>query len=487
MIAIHSALYIFKARSSGEGDLYPYRRIAYTIWATFPVAMASLAFINDGNAYTGAGTYCYTPVRPLWYRLALSWIPRYLVFITIVGIYASIYFYVRRKFSGFTKLRKDNSIGSIELEDHSDRSPRSPRSRTAPAMPALARHGLILDSRHPSLTGTESERYLALTVGSHKHLPISPQTNVHRFMWASFIARSDRTPIQMKSPPTQDPYPRPVASGAWPSYRPDNLDHVPSNSGRSTITKRSMVDIFTVLSHGSTEIEVPMPISKLRFVNSSGQNVAVTDMIHTRDNIRRQLRFLFIYPLVYLGMWIVPFVCHALQYDDRFATNLPFGLSCTTTVFLSSQAAVDCCLFSSREKPWRYIQGTDGSFSASLKFWSGWKKMSENKTVYGPGRTRDEMVRDARAAYRRRDEELAERRTDASQTEQIGDDTTSGVEMAWWESMALDGTMRNSVADELSKLRDDVVTTDSSSVDSEAPLNGAVMAHLQEQNIREEE
>ena len=40
MIAIHSALYIFKPRvSSGEGGLYPYRKLAYTVWLVYPILM----------------------------------------------------------------------------------------------------------------------------------------------------------------------------------------------------------------------------------------------------------------------------------------------------------------------------------------------------------------------------------------------------------------------------------------------------------------
>src|SRR5437016_4519563 len=100
MIAVHSALYIFKPNSSsGEGGLHPYRRLAYALWVVLPILSASLAFINNNNdSYVSEGTYCYLPVRPFWYRLALTWIPRYLIFIIILGIYASIYYYVRYKF-----------------------------------------------------------------------------------------------------------------------------------------------------------------------------------------------------------------------------------------------------------------------------------------------------------------------------------------------------------------------------------------------------
>jgi len=47
MIAIHSALYIFKPRvSSGEGGLYPYRRTAYAIWIIYPLTMVSGSYLS---------------------------------------------------------------------------------------------------------------------------------------------------------------------------------------------------------------------------------------------------------------------------------------------------------------------------------------------------------------------------------------------------------------------------------------------------------
>lgn len=183
-------------------------------------------------------------------------------------------------------------------------------------------------------------------------------------------------------------------------------------------------------------------MSQLQLVNSRGQTFADAEMLRTRDKIRRQLRFLFIYPLVYIGMWILPFVSNILQYDDKFAVNPPFGLSCITTICICSQAAVDCWLFSTREKPWRHIPGSNGGFWSSLKFWAGWDGVRERTARTGPGKTRDEMVREARAAYQRRDEELAARRgglaapkghTPILPSKKMG--------RSWWEFSGQDGAM----------------------------------------------
>jgi G protein-coupled receptor GPR1 len=218
--------------------------------------------------------------------------------------------------------------------------------------------------------------------------------------------------------------------------------------------------MFTILRQHPDSADVPTPLSQLQLVNSHGQTYADAEMLRTRDKIRRQLRFLFIYPLVYIGMWILPFVSHVLQYDDRYALNPPFALTCVTTISICIQAAVDCWLFSTREKPWRHIPGSNGSFWASLKFWSGWKGMGKRRVVPGPGKTREEMVREARAAYRRRDEELAQRKEQVEKGHaHAPTDATKRGERSWWEAAGIDGVVDTSmspVAEEVSNPMEDI-------------------------------
>ena len=114
VIALHSILYVLHPNSSvGEGGLYPYRKWIYLIWLGPPLLAASLAFVDDKAAYVTAGTFCYLPKRPFWYRLALSWVPRYLIVGMILLMYFWIYMYVHVKFHGFDNLREsDSSNGS---------------------------------------------------------------------------------------------------------------------------------------------------------------------------------------------------------------------------------------------------------------------------------------------------------------------------------------------------------------------------------------
>ncbi|KAL9137997.1 MAG: hypothetical protein Q9175_000776 [Cornicularia normoerica] len=119
LIAVHTALTIFASRkANSQTGLYRYRWGAYTCWALFSVLMAALAFINPSSAYVSQGTFCYLPARPIWYRLALSWVPRYLILCTILGIYLAVYLYTKSKFGNFDAKFSTNSLASEDTTQH---------------------------------------------------------------------------------------------------------------------------------------------------------------------------------------------------------------------------------------------------------------------------------------------------------------------------------------------------------------------------------
>lgn len=131
--AIHFALLIFlpswKWRRGGsgkmEGGLYGVRKYIWPITALVPVLLASLAFINfqlldfeelvDGTTvvldndnyhfrydarlggYKPYSAWCYLPPYPVWYKLVLSWGPRYFIIIFILVLYISIYVFVKKE------------------------------------------------------------------------------------------------------------------------------------------------------------------------------------------------------------------------------------------------------------------------------------------------------------------------------------------------------------------------------------------------------
>ena len=116
IIALHATLCILRPNNTiGEGGLYPYRNWIYPLWLGPPLLSASLAFVKDSDGYVTAGTFCYFPKRPIWYRLALAWIPRYLIITSILLMYIWIYLYVHIKFRGFDNLRGPDSSYDTEF------------------------------------------------------------------------------------------------------------------------------------------------------------------------------------------------------------------------------------------------------------------------------------------------------------------------------------------------------------------------------------
>lgn len=80
------------------------------------------------------------------------------------------------------------------------------------------------------------------------------------------------------------------------------------------------------------------------------------DMRSTRVAIQRQLRFLFIYPVVYICLWTPAFAFHCTQYNDYLAFHPPYWLQVTTLITINIQAAADSLIFMWRERPWRRVQ-----------------------------------------------------------------------------------------------------------------------------------
>jgi len=167
--AVHTYLLIFKpglttkVKNSTrlEGGLYKYRYYVYVLSFIIPVFMASLAFIGVG--YISLVCWCYLPQQPVWSRLVLSWVPRYLIVIAIFVIYGLIYFHVIREFKTlggvFTTIHKSHQT---QLHPHvsSDEKPSffsalkfaliSLRDRTFPKF--------VLPDQNPTMSPSQSRK-----------------------------------------------------------------------------------------------------------------------------------------------------------------------------------------------------------------------------------------------------------------------------------------------------------------------------------------
>jgi G protein-coupled receptor GPR1 len=453
MIAVHNALYIFKPPTSiVEGGLYPYRYIAYVFWIVLPLLMASLAFINPTRAYISGGASCHLPVRPFWYRLALSWIPRYLIFIFILSTNASIYFFVMHKFGDFSK-----SIDTFEhptiTQDSAEggqgeyRTGKGNRGYMLPQITALAYNGLIPETRRPSVVSQTMPNLSASRSWSRgskafgdsstlRRSKLSFQRHVLKANTSSDTASSVLHTSDVVA--TLDPFTsettaassspvavlmlvpgiKPSAQKPWTSFAAQFNPSLPSNVSLTS---------FLRLPRNNTSFssETSAPLHRLQLIDSQSQSLN----IQKRKKILQQLRFLFVYPLAYMAMWILPFVSHALQYNDYYAANPPFLLNAFVTVIAISQSTVNCWIFNIKEKPWRHSV-----------------KKTPCKPRRGGGESNSAMEAEARFAYQRRDEEAAARTSEIHSTGR-----SERRERSWWDEME---DMEDTPPDGMSPLAD---------------------------------
>ena len=339
LIAVHTMISIFKPKSKvgAEGGLYPIRNWIYIFWLGPPLLMASLAFINENSAYTTSGTYCYLPKRPFWYRLALSWVPRYLIITTIVIMYLSIYIYVRVKFKSFHNIMVSDSEADTDRTSRHSRIISShdqttdtqpipmPASDQRPRPSALRLHSFHSALGSPKAVGFEQAPWDAMSFITYKALQDTNTTNaVTTEDFAMTGAGSDNSGETEVAPD----------EGAQPDTRKTSeVPTMDTSYTGDTVATRSTVRTIP-------ETDRRRPNDPLR---------------DTRIAIKRQLRFLFIYPLIYILMWSFPFAYHALTYDDYYVAHPVFWLAIVQTIMLSLQAGVDSIVFSWREKPWRRI------------------------------------------------------------------------------------------------------------------------------------
>ncbi|KAH6685918.1 G protein-coupled glucose receptor regulating Gpa2-domain-containing protein [Plectosphaerella plurivora] len=543
LIAIHTALYIFKPnQGSGQSGLYPYRYWAYAAYTVIPLLLGGLAFVND-PAYTNNGSYCYLPAEPRWSRFALSWVPRYVILLLIVVIYGFIYIYVTilmRRFGQQSDMNEGSRpAGTAGL--------RTNQTGSVPPTPPIAYHGLIpssSDSRSVSYVdwdrprgsissidtiGMEADRTYAATDAAGRRQRRASLARALRWKWPKSSSeaaidippeslvpdeqdgprpesarsphnsishasitipppsvRADqvsRGPVVKRERATQFAF-RPQRAMSVPQIQPPppgtNVQAFPSqdmqadsgfwnrpvevgDKGTSNATSQSNPNMVAVLHRGPPrhkqrqQLSVPEggptnpPPNVSGSTGTSSSNFIPPHMSadpagmgKAREKIRRQLRLLFIYPVIYVLVWLLPFIAHIFRWDDPNKSG-PFGLVYASLVSLCIQGFADSVLFAMREKPWRHPRRASVSSTGTLfrrhsshanNNYDGWcpsfrpmlarcfgDKWAFSKSL-GGGRTREEMLVDGRFARIRRVLE-----TEEWTTRERGPRT----EREWWE------------------------------------------------------
>lgn len=375
------ALQIFPpARSMlGHDGLYRIRHWVYAAWIIYPNMTAALAFINPTNPYAAQGAFCWLPIRPFWYRLALSWIPRYLVWFYIMFVAIRIYHHVGYEFKVFGQERdKSSSIGitaqssvdrkmaaaeaqrrSIMTSDGVDEKEEEDES-VAPDDMSMRKSGLA-----SSKPNRDVARDTSFNAARRQSVPSWPTT-----FGGVPGERASPLPASRSNPPSRRGS-RQIAPGVWgEDFFPPPISgpgqHHGSISSIGSLT-RSLTAASLDGTHGLPAIEEGRNSESAPSTLPS--NVADQAMQQRRRAITRQLRLLFIYPVVYILLWTIPFVSHCMSYSDYWAQHPIFAISAMSNFCITFLGFADVCVFSWREKPWRHIAGSDGTFIGSFCFW----------------------------------------------------------------------------------------------------------------------
>lgn len=453
VIAIHGSMCIFKPRTHlGESGLYQYRNYVYAVWFLLPLLLAGLAFVQPGGVYVNQGTFCYLPVRPFWYRLALSWIPRYLILITIVLLYLAIYVYVLKKFRSFGFNNKNGnqrpSYSSLSARNRS--IPQGDAAVTADSLQTTV-VGLNSDSgsRRPSEPlHVEEESKESTNAGWENYrfgsstMPLNSVPESERIGSVELEAMSPRQTRNMSLTMTdqgtvvEDSTNQPHRNDTWALIR------------ALRETSPSGVDG----TFDGTYDNAPIPDRTINNPTLQARQIA----------IKRQLRFLFIYPATYFLAWLVPFVHHCLQYSDAYSNSPSFVLSSLAIVLLAAQCAFNVMLFAWREKPWSSIRRASAGSIKRPSFWSSGTlcgrrsddlSSERRDSGRGSGRTlalldravqgesrmgkgKGEMQAEARAARARRELEDATARDEQENKatkRKMSMLRRGGAEKSWWD------------------------------------------------------
>ncbi|ORY09684.1 G protein-coupled glucose receptor regulating Gpa2-domain-containing protein [Clohesyomyces aquaticus] len=344
VISVHSALQVFRPSGSLRSDgLYPFRRYLYVGALLIPTLMSALAFVNPHYGYVSQGAFCSLPLHLYWYRLALAWIPRYVIAILILGLAIAIYTHVGFQLNSFS--RAGNSIKS-----------------TGSTMSPMLCSGVTKD-------GTAGNAGINQLKASSRG-----GSSVLQNMFAPHRASTGSA-----FPGTTAEFFPPTAGGVRRSQS------VPSSSNRRT---RHQQHSFSTTTQDSQLPTSPTQNAQTHPLELSSSITAPTSAVQRqltkeRARIHRQLRLMFIYPLVYMLMWIIPFINHCFMYRDKWVAHPVYWLSLLSTICVTLMGAVDCLVFSLREKPWRHIPDSDGGFWGSFVFWRRCEAETRNEKRRG--------------------------------------------------------------------------------------------------------
>jgi len=306
-IAVHTALQIFRPTIFGvskeETGLYRYRIPISVTVVLLPMTLSALAFTRHGPGFIAQGPLCSLPLRPFWYRLAIGWVPRYLIMLTILILYISLYIHVGRQFGSFKNFTTSGS---------------KPKSQAL-----FSNHNIFeMTSVAPlkeQKSDVERNDSVATSLSAIRNaMKTSARSSIRRESDGTTLVNGSTSTTSGKSGIGFLEVPKPVLH--VPVSPPDARR--PSNGeihlARDSINRQDHAPNAIL----ADDISGPSPTSQLSLWNAEqglqdlSEPILTHEMCAKRHQAMRQLRLLFIYPTCYFIFWLVPFVCNLTNYSD---------------------------------------------------------------------------------------------------------------------------------------------------------------------------
>lgn len=422
LMSLHMSLQIFPPKDSflGHDGLYRIRHAVVAFWFLVPNVIGSLSFINEGSAFISQGGFCSLPIRPYWYRLALSWVPRYLIWIFVMGVAIRIYLHVGYEFKVFGEERDGSSSLGVGVTGSSGANAQSAPSAQATSMrrtQSSNSDGATAEKQAGQDDAVAPEDVdIPPMPASHPALPGPSKQGIWNPMrrqstpdWAMPFGQEPTDILagaaspRSKSNPSSRRGSKQVGQGITEEdfAPPPPLPDGPRGSVSTVGSMKSFGAHSSIEQQSHSPALAPITEHKSSAsTESTAENAATRAMKHRRKAIQRQLRLLFIYPVVYLILWVIPFVSHALNYSDHFAQHPIFAISALNIFCQTIMGFCDVTIFTWREKPWRHVPGSDGTFFGSFKFWNvifnkQWLEQRRKSSAPSGGMSGDEEKRNS--------------------------------------------------------------------------------------------
>lgn len=435
IFAIHFAILIFKPNwkwknpntGNVEGGFYRWRRFMYPLTALTPTVLASLAFINfedynqtvireDSNVildnnnyhfsfqakmggYKPLSAWCYLPPVPVWYKLVLSWGPRYFIFLTICTLYISIYTFVTRQSRKIkAELREfQHSNQKPLLRKASLKGPLNLITRFSVATIRFLRkiaaaiagffflqiyddnesHEEELDRvKSASRAGTPgpTTKNDLKNVFSNKFTYVPDDVDIedgyngdnnnglHIF---NYPRRSETKKATIDNSGITQPLPAHISSSSKNILSPESLSNQVPNLSNKLVNTPINWDLSEPGPKDPSGMETRtfdmdpeklehVPEHEVTGVKHKFQTQTYIQFKNRRDQIKRQLKSIFIYPVAYLLLWVFPFAVDCSQYRYEIYHGPIVWLAYIATFMQPLNGVVDVAVFMFREMPWRY-------------------------------------------------------------------------------------------------------------------------------------